>query len=593
MAFDTTEQYQARRRLEVLDKASMRIGTTLDLARTAEELAEVAVGCFADFVAVDLLDAILSGDDSEPAAPVSLVFRRVAQQSVLEGCPESVISLDERHTYHEQSPPGQALATGRAMRHPVVEETRMSWAIGVPERAHSMRTYEVHSTMVVPLQARGTTLGVALFARHRTPEPFDDGDQSLAEQLAARAAVCVDNARRYTRERNTSLALQRSLLPREAPRQTAVEIASRYLPAEPRAGVGGDWFDVIPLSGTRVALVVGDVVGHGIQASATMGWLRMAVRTLADVDVAPDELLTQLDDLVLRLDRDEEGAGYFRSGSGEMGASCLYVVYDPTSGHCSMARAGHPAPALVTPDGNAYIPDLPAGPPLGLGRLPFESAEFDLSQGSVLALYTNGLIQSVGHDVDAGLALLRDVLSRSELSLEERCDAALRVLLPDQPTDDVALLLARTRLLDAEHHVSWDLPVDPAVVSGARRSVCDRLVSWELEDLSFTTELVVSEMVTNAIRYGGSPIRLRLIRDDDCLICEVSDGSSAAPHLRRARVFDEGGRGLLLVAQLTDRWGTRHVPEGKIIWAEQALTSPKAAGLDAPGLPFMFEEELL
>jgi serine phosphatase RsbU (regulator of sigma subunit) len=211
----------------------------------------------------------------------------------------------------------------------------------------------------------------------------------LVEELAARAALCVDNARRYTRERATALALQRSLLPHHAPRQAAVEVASRYLPADAAVGIGGDWFDVIPLSGARAALVVGDVVGHGIRASATMGRLRTAVRTLADVDLAPDELLTQLDDLVLRMDREESvdnDTDPAAEDVGEVGATCLYAVYDPVSGRCSIARAGHPPPVLATPDGTVGLLDVPAGPPLGLGGLPFEVAEFDLAAGSVLAL---------------------------------------------------------------------------------------------------------------------------------------------------------------------------------------------------------------
>jgi PAS domain S-box-containing protein len=556
IALDTTEQYLARQRLEVVNEASIRIGTQLDLARTGEELAEVAVDRLADFVTVDLLESALCGEEADSVASSGdLIFRRVAERPASEGSPESAVPAGIRHTYHETSPPGRALAAGKAVRYLVGKENLPWWEASTPERGRSILPDGVHSTMAAPLRAHGTTLGVAVFARHNTPEPFDDGDLLLAEELAARAAVCVDNARRYVHERSTALALQRSLLPRAAPRLAAVDIASRYLPAGPRAGVGGDWFDVIPLSGARVALVVGDVVGHGIQASANMGRLRMAVRTLADVDLAPDELLTQLDDLVLNLDLDMEENGVPYDSSAETSASCLYAVYDPVSGHCSMARAGHPAPALVTVDGQVDFLSLPAGPPLGLGGQPFEAAEFELPDGSVLALFTDGLIQP---------------------SLEERCDTALHALLPDRPADDVALLLARTHTLDADHRASWDLSADPALVSEARRHACNQLAAWGLEDMAFITELVVSELVTNAIRYGASPIRLRLIRDHDHLICEVADASSAAPHLRRARVFDEGGRGLMLVAQLTDRWGSRHTSNGKIIWAEQSLPGRRA-----------------
>ncbi|GAA4029146.1 hypothetical protein GCM10022232_88710 [Streptomyces plumbiresistens] len=356
-----------------------------------------------------------------------------------------------------------------------------------------------------------------------------------------------------------------------------MEVASRYLPAHARAGIGGDWFDVIPLSGARVALVVGDVVGHGIRASATMGRLRTAVRTLADVDLTPDELLTQLDDLVVRLDREDsvdDGTDAAGEDVGEVGATCLYAVYDPVSGRCSMARAGHPPPVLATPDGTVGLLDVPAGPPLGLGGLPFEVAEFDLPEGSVLALCTDGLVEAGGRDPDAGYALLRDALADPGRPLEETCETAVRSLLSDPRTDDAALLLARTRTLGADRVATWDLPADLAVVARARELACAQLSAWNLpEDAVFTTELVVSELVTNALRYGGPPVQLRLIRDTS-LICEVSDASSAAPHLRRARVFDEGGRGLMIVAQLTERWGSRHTGTGKTIWAEQLLPAP-------------------
>lgn len=279
------------------------------------------------------------------------------------------------------------------------------WLQWDPARLRRVKEYGIHSTMSVPLQARGTTLGVAVFTRFRRPDPFTHDDVLLAEEVSARAAVCIDNARRYSREREATLTLQRSLLPRWLPPTAAVQAASRYLPAA-RSGVGGDWFDVIPLSGMRVAMVVGDVVGHGIPASATMGRLRTAVRTLADIDLTPEELLTHLDDLVVRL---SEESGDDRAG--EVGATCLYVVYDPVSRHCSMARAGHPAPVLVPPDGPPEQVELPSGPPLGVGGLPFESAELELREGSVLALYTDGLVESRDRDTDAGQALLREALA--------------------------------------------------------------------------------------------------------------------------------------------------------------------------------------
>ncbi|WP_215453454.1 SpoIIE family protein phosphatase [Streptomyces sp. ATCC 21386] len=577
-AIDSTEQFLARRRLSMLNESSNRIGSTLDVSRTAEELAEVCTDHLADFVIVDLLDSVLAGEEATPSPDADrLVFRRAAHRSVLEGCPEAVVPVGSRHTYDEGSPSGRALATGRALLYEADDVTRLRWAGGSPERARSIEVHGIHSMMAVPLRARGLTLGLSILSRHRTAEPFGEDDLLLAEELAAHAAVCVDNARRYTRERAIALELQRSLLPHRAPRQSAVEVASRYQPASTRAGIGGDWFDVIPLSGARVGLVVGDVVGHGVQASATMGRLRTAVRTLADVDLAPDELLTQLDDIVLRLDSERTADEAEDAESpGEIGATCLYAVYDPVARRCSMARAGHPPPALIAPDGEAVFLDLPIGPPLGVGGLPFETAEFDVPEGSVFALYTDGLVQAAGRDLDHGLDRLRQALRGTGRPLEETCDGVLGSLLTDRPVDDVALLLARTRALDADRVAVWDVPADPASVGRARKLACDQLSAWRLEELTFVTELVVSELVTNAIRYGGSPIQLRLIREAT-LVCEVSDSSATAPHMRRARAFDEGGRGLLLVAQLTQRWGSRHTRTGKTIWAEQALPDEEQA----------------
>ncbi|MEG8274802.1 SpoIIE family protein phosphatase [Streptomyces sp. AHA2] len=573
--FDTTEQYWARRRLVVLNEASTRIGSTLDVTRTAEELAEVAVaGGFADFVTVDLLESVAVGDEPGPLPrDTSVTVRRTAQRSVLEGCPESVVPSGGTTRYPVGTLPLRTLAGGRATRHRPGDPELREWIASSPARAESVARHMIHSVMLAPLRARGVTLGLVHFLRHRTAEPFSEDDLLLAEEIVTRAAVSVDNARRYTRERRTALALQRSLLPRRPPRLAAVDVAYRYLPTGSGADIGGDWFDVIPLSGARVALVVGDVVGHGVHASATMGRLRTAVRTLADVDLPPDELLTQLDDLVIRLDR-EEGPDARGSGaqSGQVGATCLYAVYDPVSRRCTAARAGHPPPALVTPGGAVRLMDLPAGPPLGLGGLPFEAVELQLEEGSLLALYTDGLVTTPEHDIENGVGLLCRALGDRAGTLDETCDRVLHTLLDGRPADDIVLMLARTAALDAGRVRTWQLPPEPAAVARARKMAGEQLAEWGLLEAEFATELIVSELVTNALRYGGAPIELRLIRDAS-LICEVSDGSSTAPHLRRARVFDEGGRGLLLVAQLAERWGSRQTATGKTIWAEQALSA--------------------
>ncbi|MEV5012146.1 SpoIIE family protein phosphatase [Streptomyces sp. NPDC055692] len=403
--------------------------------------------------------------------------------------------------------------------------------------------------------------------------PYGIGGISTDITDRKQAEAAAEEARAEAELAKTALALQRSLLPQGLPEHVAVEVAGRYLPAGAYAEPGGDWFDVIPLSGARVALVVGDVVGHGIRASAAMGQLRMAVRTLADVDLTPDELLAHLDDLVIRLSTGPESEA--EAPTGDLGATCLYAVYDPVSGRCSIASAGHPSPALVSPDGTVEILDVLAGPPLGVGGFPFESIDRDVPTGSLLVLYTDGLIEAADRDVDLGLGALCTALGGAVPSLETTCDLVLRALLADLPTDDVALLIVRTHRLDAEQVASRPIPADPAAVAAARTWVTDQLHAWDLDALAFVTELVVSELVTNAIRYGAPPIQLRLIKSQT-LICEVSDASSTAPHMRRARIFDEGGRGLMLVAQLTKSWGTRHTGTAKTIWAEQPFPTERA-----------------
>ncbi|MET8213807.1 SpoIIE family protein phosphatase [Streptomyces sp. NPDC005373] len=557
---DVTEGDRAQRRLALLTDAGACIGTSLDVVRTAQELADAAVPELADFVLVDLPEATVRGEEPAPG-PVSgqVLLRRSGISSIHEDASEAMYAVGETVAYAPGTPQVRCLATGQSVLVRRLEADE--WYASDPQSAEKAREVGTHSLMVVPLQARGITLGVAVFGRNRDPQPYDEGDLALAEDFSSRAAVCVDNARRYTREHTTALALQRSLLPHDLPDQPGVETAHRYLPAAAHAGAGGDWFDVLPLSGARVALVVGDVTGHGLHAAAVMGRLRTAVHTLADLDLDPDEVLTQLDDLVVRLVEEDPDC---------QGATCLYAIYDPISRICTFARAGHPPPALVQPDGTVeFCEDIPPGPPLGLGGLPFETSQRELPEGTLLALYTDGLIEAAGHDVDVGLDRLARTLADPARPLEQLGQAVVASLAPDHRTDDAALLLART--LPEDRVATWDLPVDPALVAQARALTTRQLTDWALEPLTFTTELIVSELVTNAIQHARGPMALRLIHAQT-LICEVSDGSLGAPHLRRARTTDEGGRGMFLIAQLATRWGTRYTTDGKTIWAEQPLS---------------------
>ncbi|MEU3741464.1 SpoIIE family protein phosphatase [Streptomyces sp. NPDC032198] len=561
-AFDITDRYKAQRRLALLVEAGRGIGTALDVRVTAEKITEVAVPEFATTVTVDLAQGVLEGEvpATSGAAATSLV--QVAR-----------CSAEEADVQVPEENPGQQPAASPPAVHHSVE-----YPPGSPQHRSLASGGLVldETVLVVPLRAGNSTLGLVTFIRGTGGATFDSGEVALADELVARTAVSIDNARRFTRERTASLALQRQLLPQHVPEQSAVELAHRYLPTDDVTGVGGDWFDVIPLSGTRVGLVVGDVVGHGLQAAATMGRLRTTVRAFAQMDMDPVELLSRLDDLVAQSteeQRSELGTPDGTYADVTTGATCLYAVYDPVSRRCVMARAGHLPPAVVTPDGAPTFPDLPAGPPLGLGGLPFESLEIELPVGSLLALFTDGLVEARDRDIDHGLDTLAAVLSDRHASLEELCDRAVAQLLPSGSTaDDTALLLVRTRELDTSQVTEWELPPEPVAAGRARELATQQLHEWGLQELSFATELVVSELVTNAVRYAEGPIQVRLIRDRT-LLCEVADQGHTSPHLRHSGDEDEGGRGLFIVAQLVQRWGTRYTRSGKTIWTEQAFPS--------------------
>ncbi|MFJ9419360.1 SpoIIE family protein phosphatase [Streptomyces sp. NPDC101227] len=579
----------ARERLQLLYDAGLLIGTTLDVRRTAEELTRVAVPRLADAATVDLLESVLRGD--EPGRPTGTALCRAAATWApgTPRPPEGPIAVQSDDS--TAVPPGEAPAVppgegegrppggGRALLVPDLAADS-AWRSAQPQLAQALLDNGIRSLIAVPIRGGGAGLGTAQFWRAEGRAPFDVDDLSAAEELVARAAVCIDNARRYAREHAMAVTLQRSLLPRELPQQDALDVAFRYLPAQ--AGVGGDWFDVIPLPGARVALVVGDVVGHGLHAAATMGRLRTAVHNFAGLDLPPDELLSHLDELVARIDQDESADS---QGIKVSGATVLYAIYDSVSGRCVMARAGHPPPAIVSADGTVTFPPVPAGPPLGLAQLPFESSEHLVPEGSRLVLYTDGLIHGRARSIDDGLDLLQASLARSAPDPERTCTDVCEALLFPEPEDDIVLLVTRANRLPAAHVAEWDVPQEPAAVAPVREAVVAQLTRWDLEEAAFTTELILSELLTNAIRYGTPPVTVRLLRDR-VLTCEVFDTSSTSPHLRYAATTDEGGRGLYLVAHLAERWGTRYTPDGKIIWAELPV------GGNGGPLAAMFDEAI-
>ncbi|MEU5461096.1 SpoIIE family protein phosphatase [Streptomyces althioticus] len=556
---DVTDRQAATDRLAVLSTVHRTVGGTLDVRATADALVDALVPDFADAASVDLLDDDPSGA-APPSGPLptSVPLRRVAFAA-----PDSV--EPSRHTGDSRpfpfpTPYTQALSDAHARLVQVTPDD--PWLATDPDGFAVLLGRKVHSMIVAPLTARDTVLGLLTLYRSRG-DAFEDADLDVARQAAATAAVHLDNARSYRREHTVASALQRRLQPGVTPRLSAVETAHVYLPDS----AGGAWFDVIPLSGTRVALVVGDVAGHGIEAAATMGQLRVALRTLALQDLETDEVLTHLDEVAGQLTAvDARGAHPYL-------ATCAVTVYDPVSRQCTMTRAGHPAPVLVDPDGAPIHVDVPLGPPLGSeGGAAYVPAVTQLPPGCLIAHVTNGLLgaeeEGDGH-ADA-VRRLEHVLATPSRPLHELCDTAVYRMTPSRH-DDAVLLLARTECLPSDRVGDWTLPSDASVVGTARRLVGQQLAAWDLDDCTFTTEIIVSELVTNAILHGEGPVRLRLIHDEERLLAEVTDASSASPHLRHARAGDEGGRGLYIVMRLSAHWGVRHGRQDKTIWSEQRL----------------------
>ncbi|WP_371675341.1 SpoIIE family protein phosphatase [Streptomyces sp. NBC_01276] len=420
------EATAARRRLDLLDRAAARIGTTLDVGTTARELVDVAVPEFCDGSVVELVEWMDPTEAFDPRLP--LFTRRIAARATLSRpAVEQLQGLE-----HVKYPPGSSIhrmfATGRPLHVPVNEDFTAR-TIAHPERARVILDSGLVSLLIAPLVARGTVQGIAMFGRSADRPGFTEQDLSLAGELASRAALCLDNARLYSQVQDIALTLQRALLPDALQPGPHLTVAHRYLPGSRVTEVGGDWYDVIGLPGDRVALVVGDVMGHGVPAAASMGRLRITAAALARHGPEPHDLLTELD-LCAR-------------ESGIELATCLYVAYDPHTGDARISGAGHPPLLVRHPDGTVETLAGAMGVPLGVGGVPFRTMRTHLPDGAVLALYTDGLIEARGRDIDAGLAALRAELSRAEGSLEEMADRVLTALLPAAPTDDTVLVLAR------------------------------------------------------------------------------------------------------------------------------------------------------
>jgi PAS domain S-box-containing protein len=555
------ERSTAQDRLDFLGDVSSRMVDTLDPKQTAAALCTALVPRFADFADVQLLKSIVSEHELPPLTPDEspTTVRVAVSHDDAYGQWDHLTPRGETLRLPEATPFTQSLLTGRSVTVPRIGE-RFARRISGGFAGRDFRPLiQGRSMLVSPLIARGTALGNLTLLRRPDRPAFDDLDLAMVEELCRRTAVCVDNGRLYQRESRAAAELQKTMLPDAPPDVAGAEICYRYVPANEAVRVGGDWFDAIPLPGGRLAMVVGDVMGHGLTSAAIMGQFRTAVRTLAAQDLPPVQLLRQLDDLARRL-----GDDYI--------ATCVYAVYDPVARRCEVANAGHLPPVLVSPYGDSELLEVPSGAPIGVGGVAFETVEFEVEDGSQFVLCTDGLVERRGQAIDVGLAALREYLSGPPQPLETACQTLIDNFGANgRRDDDIALLAVRFTGIPKDDVFSWTLDALPAKVRDARGLARETLTTWGLSQLSETVELLVSELVTNAVRHGAGDIGLRLIRAGS-LLCEVRDDGHDLPALRNADLTAEDGRGLQLVTALADRWGTQRTPTGKVVWFEQALS---------------------
>ncbi|MEU0603879.1 SpoIIE family protein phosphatase [Streptomyces sp. NPDC006393] len=557
-------------RLTLLEAVRSRVGHRTNVAAVCQELVEAVVPDFAGTADVEVIDDVVRGEEP-PTVPVhrNVPLRRAAHRGGTSAHPAGEVRRLPAGT-----PFSDALSDLRPRLVPLAEDD--PWPATGPPGADALRRSGAHSLIVAPLALRGQALGVVSFYRHRYEEPFDQDDVAVASAICAHAALCVNNARQYMREWVIASTVQRRLLPRPPSPQATVELSPLHRP-DPEGG--GAWFDAIPLPGARTALVAGEVAGRGIAAATTMGFLRTALHTLAALDLPPDELMARLNDTAARLAAERAALPPEDPLHREpFTAGCAVAIHDPVELTCSIARAGLPEPVAVLPDGTSAHLSVPPGPPLGAaGTAPFPATTISLPEGSTLALGTTALAD----EVLAATAPLRPLLADTGTTpLPDVRDRVAGALTRARGTGEQLMLLARTKALPADQVLTTALPASPEAAPTARQATRRRLKVWGVdEETAYTAELIVSELVGNAVRHGTPPLRLRLIRDQ-MLTCEVADAAAGAPRVRHARTADETGRGLFIVASLADQWGTRYETRGKTVWARQPLRGHHVRGGD-------------
>ncbi|MBO1331125.1 SpoIIE family protein phosphatase [Streptomyces sp. VRA16 Mangrove soil] len=561
------EYTAVRERLEFLNEVSGRIGSSLDLSRTIVEVSRAVVPRFTDVAGTYLREQVVAGEGFPDGAPdATTLWHRVALEHTDEpGRWDDVVPVGESMPFPVHTPFFQCMTSGEPVLVPYISQ-EMGDAIASQFDKRDIRPLITHRSMlVVPLKARNVVLGFMILLRHQERPVFNDMDRVTGAELAARAGLVLDNARMYTYQESVAETLQDSMLPHIEPHMAGCDIATRYLPGTLLGRVGGDWFDSVKLPGARTALVVGDVMGHGLNSAAMMGQLRTAVQTMAGLDLPPAQLLRNLDDLAQRL-----GEHYL--------ATCLYAVYDPIAGELRLANAGHIPPVIVrAADGRSELLELPTGAPIGVGGVPFESVTIPVAPGDRLVMCTDGLVEVRGEDIGVGLATLCESAAHPAASMDDACDTIIRSLATrGGRKDDVALLMVRMSGIEGGDVAHWELAPEPREVPRARALVRRQLLDWGMVSLEYAAELMVGELVTNAVRHArGGPVQLRLVRSGT-LLCEVEDTEHTLPTLLSAGPGDEFGRGLRVVARLAREWGTSRTATGKTVWFE--LTVPRVRG---------------
>ncbi|MCX4766181.1 SpoIIE family protein phosphatase [Streptomyces sp. NBC_01275] len=558
------EYTAVRERLEFLNEVSGRIGTSLDLSRTILEVSRAVVPRFTDVAGTYLREQVVGGEGFPDGVPdTTTMWHRVAIEHTDEpGRWDDVVPVGEAMPFPAHTPFFQCMTTGEPVLVPRISEQMGHMIASQFEKRDIRPLITGRSMLVVPLKARNVVLGFMILLRHPERVEFNDMDRVTGAELAARAGLVLDNARMYTYQESVAETLQDSMLPHIPPRMAGCDIATRYLPGTLLGRVGGDWFDSVKLPGARTALVVGDVMGHGLNSAAMMGQLRTAVQTMAALDLPPAQLLRNLDDLAQRL-----GDTYL--------ATCLYAVYDPIAGELHLANAGHIPPVVVrAEDARSELLDLPTGAPIGVGGVPFEAVRVRVQPGDRLVMCTDGLVEMRGEDIGVGLATLCESAAHPAASMDDACDTIIRALNPrGGRKDDVALLMARLNGIEPDDVAEWRFALDPAEVGRARAAVREQLHDWGLAKLVPHAELMVSELVTNAVRHSRRrPVAMRLVRGDT-LLCEVDDDDHELPTLLSAGPGDEAGRGLRVVSTLAREWGANRTGAGKSVWFE--LTLPR------------------